>query len=428
MRIQRISVKNLFGVFNHVIPLNTDERITIIHGPNGFGKTIMLKMLDGFFNARYADWRTTPFDEFRIDFTDGSWVNILPDTKIPQYIDVDFHQTAADQAIPARILLEQLPEESSFDDYPIVDVSVPKERFESRGNFLSKRASVQQSRDLEPQWLRDLKKSVNVHFVRTDRLLKMKGRDQDRTVAQPLPGYRAKLEWSVDRYAKQLTDTIQVALAEYGEFSQTLDRTFPRRIIEEPTSPTFSSQELQQKLRSLEEKREKLRSLGLLDDDQNEGALPPLEVKDTHAINVLTIYVKDTEEKLGALQDLAERIDIFTRIVNKRFLYKQMKVSREKGFFFSTLEGSPLQAHQLSSGEQHELILLYELLFKATPDSLFLIDEPELSLHVGWQQQFLRDLQEITRISRIDVLIATHSPSIIHDRWDLTVELKGPLQ
>jgi len=30
------------------------------------------------------------------------------------------------------------------------------------------------------------------------------------------------------------------------------------------------------------------------------------------------------------------------------------------------------------------------------------------------------------RKSNIDVLIATHSPDIIHDRWDLTVELKGP--
>jgi predicted ATP-binding protein involved in virulence len=55
-----------------------------------------------------------------------------------------------------------------------------------------------------------------------------------------------------------------------------------------------------------------------------------------------------------------------------------------------------------------------------------LIDEPELSLHVGWQAQFLKDLQEITGLADLDVLMATHSPDIIQDRWDLTVELKGP--
>lgn len=80
----------------------------------------------------------------------------------------------------------------------------------------------------------------------------------------------------------------------------------------------------------------------------------------------------------------------------------------------------------LSSGEQHELVLLYELLFKVGRDSLILLDEPELSLHVVWQQQFLDELQQIAELSGFNVIIATHSPQIIHDRWDLTVELTGP--
>ena len=70
--------------------------------------------------------------------------------------------------------------------------------------------------------------------------------------------------------------------------------------------------------------------------------------------------------------------------------------------------------------------MLYELLFKAKPNSLVLIDEPELSLHLGWQVEFLKDLQNIAKLRNFDVLLATHSPEIISDRWDLTVELKGP--
>jgi hypothetical protein len=38
-----------------------------------------------------------------------------------------------------------------------------------------------------------------------------------------------------------------------------------------------------------------------------------------------------------------------------------------------------------------------ELLFRVTPGSLILIDEPELSLHVVWQEQFLKDVQQITQ-------------------------------
>lgn len=66
------------------------------------------------------------------------------------------------------------------------------------------------------------------------------------------------------------------------------------------------------------------------------------------------------------------------------------------------------------------------MLFNVSSNSLILIDEPELSLHVEWQEKFLNDLLEITKINGFDTLIATHSPEIINDRWNLTVELEGP--
>ena len=68
MRIIKISIHGLFGIFNHEIPLNTEERITIIHGANGVGKTIILTMLNDFFQSRYSIFRTTPFDKFIIYF------------------------------------------------------------------------------------------------------------------------------------------------------------------------------------------------------------------------------------------------------------------------------------------------------------------------------------------------------------------------
>jgi predicted ATP-binding protein involved in virulence len=82
----------------------------------------------------------------------------------------------------------------------------------------------------------------------------------------------------------------------------------------------------------------------------------------------------------------------------------------------------------LSSGEQHELVILYELLFRVSKNSIILIDEPEISLHVAWQDEFLKDLGQMAELSQFHALGATHSPQIISDRWDLTVELKGPAE
>ena len=69
-----------------------------------------------------------------------------------------------------------------------------------------------------------------------------------------------------------------------------------------------------------------------------------------------------------------------------------------------------------------------EGIVRVRENSIILIDEPEISLHVVWQHEFLKDLEQIAALSQFHALVATHSPQIISDRWDLTVELKGPIE
>ncbi|WP_180277445.1 AAA family ATPase, partial [Nostoc sp. 'Peltigera malacea cyanobiont' DB3992] len=100
MRIKQISVSGLFGIFDHTIPLNMDDRITVIHGPNGFGKTAMLRILNGFFNSRYSELRTIPFKKFRAEFDDGSKIEIIKNTddleKMDNNIVFNFYQINLD--------------------------------------------------------------------------------------------------------------------------------------------------------------------------------------------------------------------------------------------------------------------------------------------------------------------------------------------
>lgn len=76
-RIQQVSVTNLFGIFNHTLPLKMHDHITIIHGSNGFGKTMMLKLLHALFSQSNHLFRNIPFDEFRVEFEDNTsfWVS-----------------------------------------------------------------------------------------------------------------------------------------------------------------------------------------------------------------------------------------------------------------------------------------------------------------------------------------------------------------
>jgi predicted ATP-dependent endonuclease of OLD family len=69
--------------------------------------------------------------------------------------------------------------------------------------------------------------------------------------------------------------------------------------------------------------------------------------------------------------------------------------------------------------------LFYELIFGSPGIDLFLIDEPEISLHVEWQRSFLSDLQKVQKLTGCRFLVATHSPQIINNRRDLAVALDG---
>ena len=243
----------------------------------------------------------------------------------------------------------------------------------------------------------------------------------------------------VEQYSNKMKDSIREHLTEYGVVSQSLDRTFPSRAFTHDTQPEASQNNLQERIEELELTRSRIISIGLLEEDPT-FKLPSLsqifaeDVSDTISKRILSIYVDDAERKLHVFHEISKKMELFQRIINRKFSCsrKEIDFSKNDGFVLkvkdkiSNPEWDDLRPIHLSSGEQHELVMLYELLFKVETGSLVLIDEPELSLHVGWQVDFLKDLQAIIKLTNIQILIATHSPDIIQDRWDLTVELKGP--
>ena len=103
---------------------------------------------------------------------------------------------------------------------------------------------------------------------------------------------------------------------------------------------------------------------------------------------------KGYEELASSLADyvekdyiLAESVIIFKDIVNDIFLNKSVTVSDTGRIGVAMNNGTTLQLQKLSSGEKQILIMFYALLFHAPQGSIVIIDEPEISLHVCWQQK-----------------------------------------
>ncbi len=121
---------------------------------------------------------------------------------------------------------------------------------------------------------------------------------------------------------------------------------------------------------------------------------------------------------------LAESVIIYKDIVNEIFINKTLTVSDTGRIGVSMNNGTSLQIQKLSSGEKQILIMFYALLFHAEPGSIVVLDEPEISLHVSWQQKLGRFFADICRVRNLQMIVATHSPQVIHDMWDSARELR----
>ncbi len=80
---------------------------------------------------------------------------------------------------------------------------------------------------------------------------------------------------------------------------------------------------------------------------------------------------------------------------------------------------------QLSSGEKHLLTLLCNAMATRDVASLFIIDEPELSLNITWQRSLVDALLECIEGSRGQFLMASHSTELFAQHRRAVVRLES---
>lgn len=81
----------------------------------------------------------------------------------------------------------------------------------------------------------------------------------------------------------------------------------------------------------------------------------------------------------------------------------------------SSEEYEELSPYQLSSGEKQMLIILLTVLVEDQQPYVLFMDEPEISLHIEWQQKMIGLIRELNPNAQI--ILTTHSPAVIMDGW-----------
>lgn len=444
LRVRRVAVAGLFRLYDHDIRLHMQDHVTILHGPNGVGKTALLRLIASVFGGRYTELTKVPFKNLNIELSDGSLLTFEQTEKQGKREHVESGlklslKSSGETEHTSEITLgspeqrERLAQMGSFSGLERLgpDLWMDRNLNEeistaiAHNRYFEDEMPNQEGRPsiTEPEWLTDLRGRVQVHLIETQRLLRMNRVEPSYPVQQG-----TVLVPTVRDYARDLQNRITRALARYATESQTLDQSFPQRLLKAGGQPGLTTADLKARMSGIDTNRAKLQEIGLLDAATSSAFdVTSLDALDSAQRNVMSLYVEDTQKKLAVLTQMSVRVLSLLSIVNGKFRNKAIQIHRDKGFVVIGPDAVPLDADSLSSGEQHELVLSYNLLFRVRRGTLVLIDEPELSLHVGWQKRFLPDLLEIIKLAKFDALIATHSPFIVGDRSDLMVPLAADI-
>lgn len=446
LRVTNLRVEKLFGMYTHEVELRTKDRVTIIHGPNGVGKTVLLRLVAAVLSGNFTEVVKVPFRVFEVVLSDGSALGFERNTSAireasdKEFIGACYLKRPGQESAKLELKASQVDlrrwairieretpwlarfGEDRFVDRRTEEVLTSVEVLSRYSEYLPGKPR-RKGFFSEPEWMSDIKGKVGVHLIEAQRLLRISQpprRDTEYWHAGfPSITYMA----TVNIIAKELQGRISETLTSYAKESQALDQSFPQRLLQSAVR-TLSADELKERMKNLEDKRQQLKRIGLIEEDPTYPFdVSTLEKLDETRRTVMTLYVEDTGRKLGVLDELARRVEFLLGNINKKFEHKAILIDRQKGLIARTSEQQFLDLAALSSGEQHELVLLYDLLFRVRPNTLVLIDEPELSLHVAWQKSILPDLLALVATGAYDVVLATHSPFIVGERPDLMVPL-----
>ncbi len=105
----------------------------------------------------------------------------------------------------------------------------------------------------------------------------------------------------------------------------------------------------------------------------------------------------------------------FQDLMDKLFAETGKQLVRTSNEILFSQMGERLTPYQLSSGEKQMLAILLTVLIEDRQHYVLFMDEPEVSLHVDWQQKLIEMILELN--PNVQIVLTTHSPAVIMNGW-----------
>jgi len=456
------TVENLFRMNNPYftyrdIPLGNRRYVQMITAPNGFGKSTLFRLIRAVFAGNIREIASVPFEKLVLTLNSNLDKGVSrqitltiekPDRKKKRASKekepaIIFTLEGGKQREPEKISDEDLAKECTDSDWEIYKKDLGK-----RLGKIIPPLSIQYlpADRLWHDTLRSIKKYDLLSDI--DNLESPCRSEFESSLQsdQPLPEDTSLIE----QYARSLEKRIDGTLTDFATISHEIDTKFPLVFLKELSKKNVRKNfiELKNEFNVLDERRESLEKLDLLPfrrwyrqkagDEKEE--VDPFITNDEKSLypdftKFLDIYIAKQKEKYEVFDWMKERCNLFEKTINNLLIFTRVNVQKDGGLSFynyyqskdksSVSKYHSLSPRQISSGEMHQIVVYYDSLFNCDPKTCILIDEPEISMHIAWQEQFIDNILEIAEMNKINFLIATHSTDIIGENWGITHDLLG---
>jgi energy-coupling factor transporter ATP-binding protein EcfA2 len=425
--ITRIKIAQLYDTYTYDIhpksDVNSVSQLMILYGDNGTGKTTILNLLySALATTTSRSLKTgianTPFKIFEIYFNDSTRIKYEKKDGLIGSFYVSFYHR---RKTIKKILVETADDGAvkihspGYDDLVAQLKTLGIEYYFLSDDRTFKTTLASDIEQDDERWLYD---SLSARVGRNRSIAHFRDEIRVHEVFETV----ARLESWFRQKALQGSNQGE-------ETANTLLMDVLRHISQEAPQQLAGDSQLDdiQRVRDLSYRSESFGALGL------RPGLPAKEITkilrdapaDVRPIvrRVLNPFLGGFEARLDALQEIHDLIRLFLDTINSYLFGKLVTFSLRRGLEITPPSGVTLSPRHLSSGEKQLLLLLCNTVIARDHKSLFIIDEPELSLNIKWQRQLLDSLAKCAGETPNQFLIATHSLELLSRHSSEVVQL-----